>query len=235
MRAIRDGESSAALLVGMAMAFLYGVFHALGPGHGKFVVASYFLSREARIWRGFLMGVQIALTHVVSAVALLWLADISLRHVLGGPAADFKPLKLLSYSATGAVGVLLFVRAARRTEPIQGHHHPRETGQGHRGGWVQALASVGVGLIPCTGALLVMLYAVANEMIPTGMVLILAIAAGMAITMSGLGVLTILARHRVLGWAESSDRRPSRTRWVLEIGGAVVLTVFSSLLLIGSL
>jgi ABC-type nickel/cobalt efflux system permease component RcnA len=219
----------------MAMAFLYGVFHALGPGHGKFVVASYFLSREARIWRGFLMGVQIALTHVVSAVALLWLADISLRHVLGGSAADFKLLKLFSYAATGAVGVLLLVRAARGMEPIQEHHRPRGTDQGRRGGWIQALASVGVGLIPCTGALLVMLYAVANEMVATGMMLILAIAAGMAVTMSGLGVLTILARHTVLGWAESRERRPSRTRWILQIGGAVVLTVFSSLLLIGTL
>jgi ABC-type nickel/cobalt efflux system permease component RcnA len=181
------------------------------------------------------MGVQIALTHVVSAVALLWLADISLRHVLGGSAADFKLLKLFSYAATGAVGVLLLVRTARGVEANQDHHSPRGTGQARRGGWVQALASVGVGLIPCTGALLVMLYAVANDMVATGMVLILAIAMGMAITMSGLGVLTILARHRVLGWAETRERGPSRTRWILEIGGAVVLTVFSSLLLIGTL
>ena len=61
----------------LAFAFLYGVLHTLGPGHGKVVVVSYFVSRDARLWRGVLMGVQIAVTHVLSAVALFWLADLA--------------------------------------------------------------------------------------------------------------------------------------------------------------
>ncbi len=59
--AIRRGEEPLALWLGLGIAFLYGVAHAPGPGHGKAVVASYFLSREASVLRGAVMGGQIAL------------------------------------------------------------------------------------------------------------------------------------------------------------------------------
>src|SRR3546814_4386516 len=45
LTSIRRGEGPLALWLGLGIAFLYGVAHALGPGHGKAVVASYFLSR----------------------------------------------------------------------------------------------------------------------------------------------------------------------------------------------
>jgi hypothetical protein len=51
MAAIRDGTGSAPLLFGIGFAFLYGVVHTLGPGHGKMVVASYFVGRDAQVWR----------------------------------------------------------------------------------------------------------------------------------------------------------------------------------------
>jgi hypothetical protein len=71
MRAIRDGETALPLLIGIMLAFAYGVVHALGPGHGKVVVVSYFLSRDAQIMRGFMMGLQIAVT-TSSSPASCW-------------------------------------------------------------------------------------------------------------------------------------------------------------------
>lgn len=56
MRAIKQGESALPLLVGLLLAFGYGVVHALGPGHGKLVVATYFLSHDAQIGRGLVMA-----------------------------------------------------------------------------------------------------------------------------------------------------------------------------------
>ena len=98
MRAIRDGETSLPLLIGAGLAFLYGVVHALGPGHGKLVVVSYFLSREAQIGRGLLMGLQIAVFHVISALVVVALADLLLRQAFGGPPAEAAGVRL---AATG--------------------------------------------------------------------------------------------------------------------------------------
>jgi ABC-type nickel/cobalt efflux system permease component RcnA len=86
MRAIRDGESSLPLVIGAGLAFLYGVVHALGPGHGKLVVVSYFLSREAQIGRGLLMGLQIAVFHVISAMVVVgWRTWCCVRRSAGRP------------------------------------------------------------------------------------------------------------------------------------------------------
>jgi ABC-type nickel/cobalt efflux system permease component RcnA len=235
LRAMREGDSPTAVIAGVAFAFLYGVLHTLGPGHGKFAVSSYFLAREARLWRGILMGAQIGLTHVISAVVLMLVADVSIRHLLGGPPAEFLWVRLLGCSATGVVGLLILwgaVRGARPSDDGHGHSHAGcHHGSDNRR---QGLLALGVGLVPCTGALLVMLYAMANDMLVTGILMTAAIAAGMAATMSGLGILTILARQTVLRWVETGGQKPGRARRVLEIGGAAVLVAFSAVMLIGT-
>jgi ABC-type nickel/cobalt efflux system permease component RcnA len=235
MRAIRDGNSHWSLVGGLAFAFLYGVLHALGPGHGKFVVVSYFISRKARIWRGLLMGLQISVMHVISALALLWMADVSLRTVLGGSREAMRGVQLVSYGATAAIGVVMLVRAVQRSFP--GHEAGIQRGESHqgRGGRQLSLVSISVGLVPCTGALLVMLFALANDMVFTGTVMVAAIAAGMAVTMSVLGVLSILTRGAFLSKLEGPGRRHSTMALVLEYAGALVILSVSAVLFVGSL
>ena len=235
MRAIRDGDSHWALIAGVAFAFLYGVLHALGPGHGKFVVVSYFISRNARIWRGLLMGLQISVTHVISALGLLWLAGLSLKTVLGGSPATMRGVQLVSYGTTAAIGVVMLVGAVQRSFP--GHEAGPQRGESQygRGGRQLGLVSFCAGLVPCTGALLVMLFALANDMVLTGTVMVAAMAAGMAVTMSVLGVLSILARGAILSRMESPGRAHSVTALALEYVGALMILIVSSVLFVGSL
>jgi nickel/cobalt exporter len=110
MRAIRDGETPLALLVGVGLAFAYGVIHALGPGHGKLVVVSYFLARDAQIGRGLLMGLQIAVMHVLSAMVVVALADLLLRQAFGGPPAEVAGVRLASYGLIALIGGVMLVR-----------------------------------------------------------------------------------------------------------------------------
>jgi nickel/cobalt exporter len=235
MRAIRDGDSPRTLVAGLAFAFLYGVLHTLGPGHCKFVVLSYFISREARIWRGLLMGLQISVTHVISALVLLWLADVSLKTVLGGSPAAMRGVQLVSYGATAAIGVVMLVRAVQRSLP--GHDAGTQRGESHHGhgGKQLGLVSFSVGLVPCTGAILIMLFALANDMVFTGTVMVAAIAVGMAVTMSVLGILGILARWVVLSRVEAAGQGPSAVALALEYAGALVILTVSSVLFVGSL
>ena len=64
MKAIERGDDLRAFFLGLAIAFAYGIFHAFGPGHGKFIIVSYFLGREARVMRGVVMALQVAIVHV---------------------------------------------------------------------------------------------------------------------------------------------------------------------------
>jgi nickel/cobalt transporter (NicO) family protein len=245
MRAIRDGETSTPLMIGVLLAFAYGVLHALGPGHGKVIVVSYFLSRDALIMRGFLMGLQIAAFHVLSAAVVVALADLVLRQAFGSAPAEVAGVHLASYGLIALIGVGMTGQALRRSylrrQGIEvsdaccdhGHAsalaHHGHTGTGRR--VEQGALSLGVGLVPCTGAVLILLYALANDILFAGVLLVVAIAAGMALTMGALGILSVVARRAVARRVEGAGHG---NRWGLtaasDYGGALLITLIGAAL-----
>ena len=65
----------------LLLGFVYGVVHAIGPGHGKAVVTSYFLSQDKK-WRdGVIMGFEIGLSHVTSAIIFVYCTRITSYNV----------------------------------------------------------------------------------------------------------------------------------------------------------
>jgi nickel/cobalt transporter (NicO) family protein len=239
MRAIREGQGSLPLVIGAGLAFLYGVLHALGPGHGKLVVVSYFLSREARIGRGLLMGLQIAIFHVISAIVVVALADLLLRRAFGGAPAEVAGVRLFSYGLIASIGAVMLAQAIRRSQQRRagivvadgccGAHvaHDHRPAGAAREQMQQGGLSLGVGLVPCTGAVLILLYAVANDMLFAGVLLAAAIAAGMAITMGGLGILAVIARQAVASRIEARTEG-GRLAAVSDYGGALVIMMIGA-------
>jgi ABC-type nickel/cobalt efflux system permease component RcnA len=223
------------------------VAHALGPGHGKLVVASYFLAREARIGRGLLMGLQIAVCHVLSAMVVVALADLLLRRAFGGAPAEVAGVRLASYGLIALIGVLMLAQAVRRSRlrragiavdgaccghgPDHAHgdhaHRPPGAAQDHA---QQGALSIGVGLVPCTGSILILLYAMANDILYAGMLLVTAIAAGMALTMGGLGILCVVARRVVAGRVAASTGGKGQFAGALDYAGALAITVIGAAL-----
>jgi nickel/cobalt transporter (NicO) family protein len=243
MKAIRDGETAGPLLIGLLLAFAYGVVHALGPGHGKVVVATYFLARDAQIMRGLLMGLQIAIFHVLSAIVVVALADLVLRQAFGGAPAEVAGVRLTSYGLIALIGATMLAQAIRRSRLRRagievgqdcGHDHGlhRHGARTEVGGHAQQGAlSLGVGLVPCTGAVLILLYALANDILLPGLLLVTAIAAGMAITMGALGILSIVARNAVAARVADAGRGHGQTLTVVsDYGGALLITLIGAAL-----
>ena len=236
MRAIRDGKTTGALLTGVMLAFPYGAIHAAGPGHGKLVVVTYFLSREARIGRGLLMGVQIALAHVVSAVVIVTFADFLLRRAFGGVPAEIPVVRAASYGLIFLVGAVMLVRAIRAAKQgaaAHDHDHHHHDDHGHACGCGPrrgegGLLSLGVGLIPCTGSVLILLYAFANDILWAGLLLVTTVALGMAVAMGALGLLSVLARRLVVTRLAAGG---TRALAAVEILGATLVAAFGLALL----
>jgi nickel/cobalt exporter len=79
VRQLKTGNalSSAAILA--AISFFYGVLHAVGPGHGKFVISSYALATERTVRRGILLSFMAAFVQALSAILIVSVLAIALR------------------------------------------------------------------------------------------------------------------------------------------------------------
>lgn len=208
---LRNGTDLQPLAIAMGFGFGYGTIHALGPGHGKVVISSYFLANGGRIKEGVLMGAQIALIHVASAILIVVLADFILGNIIVAKDANFRIVRLISYGAIGGIGLFMLYNATKRIlayikhKREDAHHHDHgscgcalhkheEAGKTRTRSFISML----VGVVPCTGAILVMLFAMANSVVFVGVLVVLAISLGMAITMSSLGIASVIMRRSVL-------------------------------------
>ena len=203
----------------------------------------YFLARDARVGRGLLMGLQIAACHVLSAIVVVALADLVLRQAFGGAPAEVAGVRLASYGLIALIGARCWSQAIRRSRLRRagievgrdcghdhGHGHLHGAGDGSPAAQQGAL-SLGVGLVPCTGAVLILLYALANDILLPGLLLVLAIAAGMAITMGALGMLSIVARTTVAARLERSGRgRSAAVAMASDYGGALLIMLIGMVL-----
>ena len=234
MRALETGNSFAAFFLVLGVAFLYGMVHALGPGHGKFVIMSYFMGREVYVLRGLVMAIQMAVVHVIAAVVIVWVADILLKTSLGIGLADVPGIRAGSFLIIAAIGVYMLYQAIRgsrghththtHTHGHNHHHHHHHHHHGHSHDHAHGashateggLVALAVGMVPCPGAVLVMLYAIANDMIYPGFLLVAAMSAGIGLTIAILGVATILLRQFA-------------TRFIENSGGGVAVVRFRTL------
>ena len=242
MNAIERGKNLGAFLLALAVAFAYGAIHAFGPGHGKFVVVSYFLGREARVMRGVVMAVQIAIVHVIAAIVIVWLADLVLRGGFGLGLSDVPGVRAASFLIIVGIGLYMLYQAIRASlrarghghSPPHHHSHPHHHGHGHHhhhghshGGKAEgSILALAAGMVPCPGAVLIMLYAVANDMIVPGSLLVAAMSLGIGASICVLGVGAILARQAAMRVMERSGGGGANAlRHGMNYAGAALVTL----------
>ena len=236
MNAIESGENLAAFALGLFIAFAYGVVHAFGPGHGKFIIVSYFMGRDVQITRGLIMAVQVAIVHVIAAVVIVWLADSVLKAGFGIGLSDIPGVRAGSFLIIAGIGIYMLYQAVRQsrgqgTGDEHGHSHSHGHGDGHshsHGGNVEGgVLAFAAGVVPCPGAILIMLYAVANDMIYPGFILVAAMSVGIGLTICSLGVGAILARKTAMRMMESSvgGGGVNVLRHTFNYGGATIVTL----------
>ena len=278
--AIRNGESE---MWGMVwICFLYGVLHAIGPGHGKVVISSYMVANEVQVKRGIFMSFASAFAQALTAIAVVGAFLFLLRGT--GIKRDTLAFSLETASYVGVMflGLWLLWRKlfasdsghshehhdhdhAHHNGHDHGHHHDHahhshgdhdhahhhhdhdmvclECGHSHapdpallqgkfgmREVWTAIMA---VGLRPCTGALLVMIFSFANALYLAGVIATLAMAVGTALTVSTLATMAVLTKNAALKLAGIQEQTAALYRGI-EIAGALAifligLVLFSAL------
>ena len=92
-----------------------------------------------------------------------------------------------------------------------------------------------VGIRPCTGAILVLVFAVTQGLFWAGVAATFAMAFGTAITVAALATLALGSRELALKLGGTNSAWANAVWTTCTIGGAVVILLFGSLLFLASL
>lgn len=275
----------------VVLSFLYGIFHAAGPGHGKAVISAYLLANERQVRRGILLAVASSLVQAMSAIALV--TGFILLLGLTGRATQRSVVYLesVSYALICVVGVYMLWRVLsplfrRVAQPaIAGHPHGHDHDHGHDHGhghhrhdhdhghnhhhhhdhnhhdhadghcdhcghahmptpeqadratsfWQAASIVFSVGIRPCSGAVIVLIFANAVGLFFVGIGATFAMAAGTAITVSALAVLTLVSKNLATSLIGRHTAWVDITYRVLGVTGAVLVFLIGAILFTGSL
>lgn len=227
------GVRGVAVLIGIS--FAYGFLHALGPGHRKIVLSSYFLSESTgavtRMATGVATAYGIGLVHAGSAMLLIF----GLHALVTGPVMNrFTSISLdverASYVLLIVLGLVLLVMAATPHRKTDGKNAVRT---GSRLAFI--LAS---GAIPCPGAAAVLVFGIGTGAPGLGALAALSMSVGIGTLLAILVVLTITVKGLVGG--DQAGQRLLGGRFghvaerILEIVGALVIIGFGALMLLPS-
>jgi nickel/cobalt exporter len=293
-----DGTAAWSL---MGLSFLYGIFHAAGPGHGKAVISSYLVANDETWMRGVVLSFLSAMMQAIVAVAIVGVAAVLLHASAATMNGAVNWIETLSYSLIILVGLrLLWVKGRAFIAALRGlgrptaavgaavtpahsihaahdhdahdhdasdhahdhghahdhaqccdhdhdHDHDHASAWGHAhapepeelagpGGWRRGLtAIVAVGLRPCSGAILVLVFALAQGLFWVGAASTFVMGLGTFITVATIATIAVGARslaQRIAGARSSYGTLAMRG---IEAGAAVVIIAFGALLLGGYL
>jgi nickel/cobalt transporter (NicO) family protein len=296
IRASKDDGGAMWELFGVS--FAYGVFHAVGPGHGKAVISSYLVANEETWRRGVVLSFVSAAIQSIVAIIVVAIAAILLGATAKAIGLTVHLVEIVSYGLVILIGLrLLYVKGrsfliacrelARRptsdlvfapasafdagsfrvsqagagalvlrggqcqVEGCSGHadgfscggdhgsawghaHAPEPAALEGPGGWRRGLAATfAVGLRPCSGAIIVLIFALAQDLFWTGVGATLIMGLGTAVTVAAIATVAVSAR-RVAGRIASSKAGFGMLAMRgIEVGAALLIIAFGVALLAG--
>jgi nickel/cobalt transporter (NicO) family protein len=202
------------VLLALATALGLGALHALEPGHGKTAAAAYLVGARATAGHALALGLTITGMHTSSVFVLGIVTLFASRYIL--PERLLPWLGLASGLIVIGMGLHMFVSRLRlpahgspaphhqnhihdelhdhgHSHDGHGHHHHEMFSQGGKPiGWRGVLAiGISGGLLPCPAALVVLLSAISLGRIGFGLLLIVAFSAGLALVLSGIGLIVL--------------------------------------------
>ncbi|SDB61576.1 ABC-type nickel/cobalt efflux system, permease component RcnA [Desulfonatronum thiosulfatophilum] len=216
----------------MALSLLYGIIHALGPGHGKSIVCSYFLSRRGTVKQALVFGNAITAMHILSAVIIVtgisWFMDranIAAFHSVEGRLESF------SYLLIMAIGLFLLARTLYEWWTTSSEQAVECSKASTRDMLSLSLAT---GLMPCPGAALILLFTLSLGVYWAGLLAMIPLALGMGLTASALGVLTVASTGMALNLSSRSKRTFVLTHRILACIGALIIIILGASLYFGT-
>lgn len=241
----RDSPGAGLILWLYGLSFTYGVLHAVGPGHGKIAISSYLMASGSKLRRGLWITLISSLAQAVSAVAVVGVLALILHLTSRRIDAEVSVFETVSYGLITLFGVWMLILALRGGHH---HHHEQDHGHDHHGHAHHGHAHepavrkttltaviLAVGLRPCSGAVLVLLFTLGQGIFGLGIGAAFVMSLGTAATVTTLAIFAVLARQSAMRVIKIDSPLVAVAERAFAIAGALFIIVGGGLFLLAAL
>ncbi len=212
------------------LAFIYGVFHSLGPGHGKIFIFSYILTEKPKVLRAISISYMIATIHAISGLVvalgiIFILNEYTSFSYTSSNSSDI--ISRISFGIMIIIGLYMTYKAIFKKE--HSHEHKSKTDKKQLIPFV-----LSVGLIPCPGTIIIVTFLASMSLLYIGILSVIFIILGMGITISAIGIISIFSKKLVLKLSSVDSDKYGKIYKLTSLFGAFLLTMFGVLFFIGT-
>lgn len=220
------------LLWVLAAAFAYGVVHSAGPGHGKAFALSYIAAVRPTLPRALAFGNILAASHGLSGLLLVLGVKLVLNvSVSGSLALVTRITQFTSYILVIILGLFLFLGKLPVWE-----NQEKKRAKGDLCFNQKPTASVApavfMGMIPCPGVVLAVLFCLSMDMTGFGIILAIAVTLGMSVTLSAVVLAAMAGKSLILTTLSRKPEFIQHAADVVEALAGLTLALISFLLLL---
>ncbi len=222
-----SSEKATALFFIFLFAFLYGIFHSLGPGHGKVFVFSYILTEKPKIGKAIFTSYAIAFVHGLSGLIVALVIALSLKTYASEASNIDSTSRLISQISYGIIiilGVALFLKSLLKKE----HNHK------HSGKLSSLPFILSVGAVPCPGTIIIVTFLSSLGLLKIGIFSAFFIILGMGITISTIGIISLISKELVARIYHKKTGRYEKLYRIITLFGAALLIILGIWFLLGS-
>nr|WP_320192317.1 hypothetical protein [uncultured Desulfobacter sp.] len=234
-QAKKTGETAPLLWV-LAAAFAYGMVHSAGPGHGKALALSYIVAIKPTLSRALVFGNILAISHGMSGAVLVFCVKFLLETSISGTLASVTRItQIASYSLIIVLGLFLFLRKLplwKKNKPVDDMSIEKsQTTMDAK----SILPAVFIGMIPCPGVVLAVLFCLSLGLPGFGMMLACAITLGMTSTLSLVVLIAMAGKAALLAPLSRRFSFTHNAGDILEAMAGLILSTISLMLLLTAL
>ena len=262
----------------VSLAFIYGILHSLGPGHGKLIVTTYLATHPTKVKISLVLTILSALLQAIVAIVvvsvLLMLFNSTMREVNN----EANNLITLSFYSVVILGLIVIWRNSKsliqsfysRPTPIKintikpiitsvnksqpathvhnhgldnvcgcGHVHFAGAAEINKASSLKEYLAIifSVGLRPCTGAIMVLLFSNTLGLYWLGIVSAFFMSIGTALTTSSIAVMTTLGTKLIQGYltVDNKTNKPSKSsqhiKTFIKLTGGILIVLTGMILL----
>jgi len=219
-------KSMGSLFLIFLLAFLYGIFHSLGPGHGKVFIFSYILTEKPKVLQAIGVSYLVAFVHALSGLAISLvliyaLKEFSLFSYSGTQAPEI--ISQVSYGLLLLIGLFLLFQAVRKKHHTHSHSLEKKK-------LIPFILSIGI--VPCPGTMILVTFLASMGLIGVGVFSVLFIVLGMGLTISVISIISLFSKKVVVKIANRESKSVEKLHKSFSIIGSSLLILFAVLFLL---